>query len=54
MSRGWIRSLKTRVGQKCSISKGGWADYTVKVYKPEESEEEVTALKVGTQQGAAR
>ena len=42
--------MKTRVGRKCSISRGG-PDCTVEVYKSEESEEEVTVLQVGTQQG---
>ena len=52
MGRRETRDLKTRVGRKCSISRGG-PDYTVEVYKSEESEEEITVLQVGTQQGAA-
>ena len=50
MGRRWIRSLKTRVGLECSISKGA-LDCTVEVYMWEESEEGVTVLRVGTQQG---
>ena len=38
MGRWGIRSLETRVGQECSISRGG-PDSTVEVYVPEESEE---------------
>ena len=38
MGRWGIRSLKTRVGRECSISKGG-PDSTVEVYMSEESEE---------------
>ena len=52
MSRWGIRSLKTRVGQECSISRGG-LDCTVEVCMSEKSKEEVTVLRVGTQQGAA-
>ena len=43
MSRRGIEGLKTRVGQKCSISREG-EDCTVEVYMSEESEEEVTVL----------
>ena len=43
---------KTRVGQVCSISRGG-LDCTVEVYKSEESEERVTVLRAGTQLGRA-
>ena len=47
MGRCGIRSLETRVGQECSISRGG-PDSTVEVYVPEESEEgEVTVLRQG-------
>ena len=52
MCRRGTKSLKTRVGPKCSISRRG-PDCTVKVYKLEESDEEVTVLQVGTQQGTA-
>ena len=41
-----IRSLKTRVGPECSISKGE-PDCTVEVYMLEG----VTVLRVGTRQG---
>ena len=42
-----LRSLETRVGQECSISRGG-LDSTVEVYVPEESEEGgVTVLRQG-------
>ena len=37
---------------ECNIGKGG-LDCTVEVYMSEESEERVTVLRVGTQQGAA-
>ena len=48
-----IRGLKTsRVGPECSISRRG-PDCTVEVYRPKEFEEEVTVLRVGTQQGGA-
>ena len=50
-----IRDLKARVDQECCIS-GRGSDCTVKVYKLEESEKEVTVLfleKAGTQQEAA-
>ena len=48
MGRWGIRSLETRVGQECSISRGGGADSTVEVYVPEESEERgVTVLRQG-------
>ena len=47
-----IRGLKTRVGQKCSISRGG-LDCTVEVYMSEKSKEGVTVLRVGTQQGGS-
>ena len=47
MGRWGIRSLETRVGQECSISRGG-PDCTVEVYVPEESEEGgVTELRQG-------
>ena len=52
MGRRGIRGLKMRVGRECSISRGG-PDCTVEVCRLEESEEEVTVLQVGTQQGAA-
>ena len=38
-------SLKTRVGQQCSISQGGGADCTVEVYLSEEYEEESQCYK---------
>ena len=38
MGRWGIRSLETRVGQECSISRGG-PDSTEEVYVSEESEE---------------
>ena len=38
MGRWGIRSLETRVGRECSISRGG-PDSTVEVYVSEESEE---------------
>ena len=41
--------LKTRVGRECSISR----QRLVEVYMSEEPEEEVTVLRVGTQQGEA-
>ena len=44
------RGLKTRLGRECSISRGG-SDRTVEVYRSEESEEEVTVLRIGAQQG---
>ena len=46
MGRWGIRSLETRVGQECSISRGG-PDSTVEVYVSEESEEGVTVLRQG-------
>ena len=46
MDRMGIRGLKTRVGQECSISRGG-PDRTVEVYMSEESEEGVTVLRQG-------
>ena len=49
MGRQGIRSVKTRVGWECSISRGG-PDCTVEVYMSEESEERVIVLRVGTQQ----
>ena len=52
MSRGGIRDLKTGVRRECRISRGE-AGCTVEVYMSEESEEGVTVLRVGTQQGAA-
>ena len=48
MGRWGIRNLETRVGQECSISKGG-PDSTMEVYVPEESEEGVTVLRQGGQ-----
>ena len=44
MGRWGIRGLDKRVGQECSISRGG-ADCTVEVYMPEKSEEVVTVLR---------
>ena len=44
--------LKAKVRQVCSISSGG-EDCIVEVYRPEESEEEVTVLQVGTRQGGS-
>ena len=52
MGKREIRGLKTRVRRKCSISRGG-PDCTVEVYKSEKSEEEITVLQVGTQQGGS-
>ena len=47
MGRWGIRSLETRVGRECCISRGG-PDSTVEVYVPEESEEGgVTVLRQG-------
>ena len=47
MGRWGIRSLETRVGQECSISRRG-PDSTVEVYVSEESEEGgVTVLQQG-------
>ena len=46
MGRWGIRSLETRVGQECSISRGG-PDSTVEVYVPEGSEGGVTVLRQG-------
>ena len=46
MGRWGIRGLETRVGRKCSISRGG-PDCTVEVYMSEESEEGVTVLRQG-------
>ena len=47
MGRWGIRSLETRVGQECSISRGG-PDFTVEVNVPEESKEGgVTVLRQG-------
>ena len=48
MGRRGIRGLKARAGREWSISIGG-LDCTVEVYRPEESEGEVTELQVGTQ-----
>ena len=39
MGRWGIRCLESTVGRECSISRGGGADSTVKVYVSEESEE---------------
>ena len=50
MGRLGITGLKTRVGQECSISREG-PDCTVEIYRLEESEQVVTVLRVGTQQG---
>ena len=47
MGRWGIRSLETRVGQECSISRGG-PDSTVEVYVPEESEEGGVTVLRGT------
>ena len=44
MGRWGIRSLETRVGRECSISRGG-PDSTVELYVSEESEEGVTVLR---------
>ena len=52
MSRRRIRSLKTRMGRDCCISRGE-PDCTVEVYMSEESEERVTVLRVGTQHGGS-
>ena len=47
MGRWGIRSLETRVGRECSISRGG-PDSTVEVYVSEESKEGgVTVLEQG-------
>ena len=47
MGRWGIRSLETRVGHECSISRGG-PDSTVEVYVPEKSEKRgVTVLQQG-------
>ena len=49
MGRWGIRSLESRVGRECSISRGG-PDSTVEVYVLEESEEGgVTVLRQGGQ-----
>ena len=45
-----LRGLKMRMRRECSISRGG-LDCAVKVYRSEESEEEVIVLQVGMQQG---
>ena len=50
MGRRGIRSLKTRIERECSISREG-LDCTVEVCRLKESEERVTVLRVGTQQG---
>ena len=50
MGRWKITGLKARVGRKCSISRGGLV-CTVEVYMSEQSEEGVTVLRDGTQQG---
>ena len=52
MGRRGISGMKTRVGRECSISKGE-LDCIVEVYMSEESEERVTVLQVGTQQGGS-
>ena len=46
MGRWGIRGLETRVGQECSISRGG-PDCTVEVYMSQEPEEGVTVLRKG-------
>ena len=46
MGKWGIRGLETRVGQECSISKGG-PNFMVEVYMSEESGEGVTVLKQG-------
>ena len=46
MGRWGIRGLETRVGQECSISRGG-SDCIVEVYMSEESEDGVTVLRQG-------
>ena len=43
MGRGEIKNLKARLGRECCINIGG-LDRTVEIYRPEESEEEVTVL----------
>ena len=48
MGRWRIRSLKTRVGQECCISRGGPGS-TLEVYISEESQERVTVLCQGGQ-----
>ena len=50
MGRRSVRGLETRVRRECSISEGG-LDCTVEVFRSEESEEGVTVLREGTQQG---
>ena len=50
MGRLGIRGLETRVWREWSISRGG-LDCTAEVYMSEESEEGVTVLRVGIQQG---
>ena len=48
MGRWGIRGLETRVGQECSISRGGGAGFHSGVYVSEESEEGgVTVLQHG-------
>ena len=44
MGRWGIRGLETRVGRKCSISRGG-SDCTVEVYMSEEFDGGVTVLR---------
>ena len=52
MGRWEIWGLKKRMGRECSISREG-PGCTVEVYVLEESEERVTVLRVGTQQGGS-
>ena len=52
MGRRGIRGLKTRVGLECSISGRGLV-CTVEVYVSEESKEEITVLREGTQHGGS-
>ena len=47
-----IRGLKTRRGERAALAEAGLY-CAVEVYMLEESEEEVTVLRVGTQQGGS-
>ena len=53
IQNGWKgdKRLEARVERKCYIRREG--DGTMEVYKQEESEEEVTVLEAGTQQGGS-
>ena len=53
MGRRGIRGLKMRVGQKCSISRGG-PDCTVEIYMSEESEEGVSFTSGVTAGGSSK